>query len=96
MVKRSKGIRSKSRHILRKKTRERGLSSITRSLREFKEGESVHIVLDPSVQKGMPHIRFHGYTGKIKGKQGEAYLVGIRDGKKQKILIVRPEHLRRG
>ncbi len=96
MVKRSKGIRSKSRHILRKKTRERGLSSITRSLREFKEGESVHIILDPSVQKGMPHIRFHGYTGKIKGKQGEAYLVGIRDGKKQKILIVRPEHLRRG
>ena len=96
MVKRSKGIRSKSRHILRKKTRERGLSSITRSLREFKEGESVHIILDPSVQKGMPHIRFHGYTGKIKGKQGEAYLVSIRDGKKQKILIVRPEHLRRG
>lgn len=96
MVKRSKGIRSKSRYILRKKTRERGLPLITRSLREFKEGESVHIILDPSVQKGMPHIRFHGYTGKIKGKQGEAYLVDIRDGKKQKILIVRPEHLRRG
>ncbi|RLF38964.1 MAG: 50S ribosomal protein L21e [Thermoplasmata archaeon] len=96
MVKRSKGIRSKSRHILRKKTRERGLSPITRSLREFKEGEYVHIVLDPSIQKGMPHIRFHGYTGKIKGKQGEAYLVGIRDGGKQKTLIVRPEHLRRG
>ena len=96
MVKRSKGIRSKSRHILRKKTRERGLSPITRSLREFKEGESVHIVLDPSIQKGMPHIRFHGYTGKIKGKQGEAYLVGIKDGGKQKTLIVRPEHLRRG
>ena len=96
MVKRSKGIRSKSRYILRKKARERGLSPITHSLREFKEGESVHIILDPSIQKGMPHIRFHGYTGKIKGKQGEAYLVGIRDGKKEKILIIRPEHLRRG
>ncbi|HDM67082.1 MAG TPA: 50S ribosomal protein L21e, partial [Thermoplasmatales archaeon] len=65
-------------------------------LQEFKEGEAVHIVLDPSIQKGMPHIRFHGYTGKIMGKQGEAYLVSVRDGGKQKTLIVRPEHLRRG
>ena len=95
MVKRSKGIRSKSRHILRKKPRDRGLKSITRSLQEFEKGESVNIVIDPSVHKGMPHIRFHGYTGKIEGKQGEAYLVGITDGKKHKTLIIKPDHLRR-
>jgi len=95
LVKRSKGIRSKSRKILRKKPRERGIKSITRALQEFEEGETVSIVIDPAVHKGMPHVRFQGRTGKIEGKQGEAYLVGINDGKKHKTLIVRSEHLRR-
>ena len=95
MVKRSKGIRSKSRKILRKKPRERGIHSITRALQHFEEGDSVNIVIDSSVHKGMPHIRFQGYTGKIEGKQGESYLVGINDGKKHKVLIIRSEHLRR-
>ncbi len=95
MVKRSKGIRSKSRKILRKKPRERGIHSITRALQHFEEGESVNIVIDSSVHKGMPHIRFQGYTGKVEGKQGESYLVGINDGKKHKVLIIRSEHLRR-
>jgi len=95
LVKRSKGIRSKSRKILRKKPRERGIHSITRALQHFEEGDSVNIVIDSSVHKGMPHIRFQGYTGKIEGKQGESYLVGINDGKKHKVLIIRSEHLRR-
>jgi len=95
LVKRSKGIRSKSRKILRKKPRERGIHSITRALQNFEEGDSVNIVIDSSVHKGMPHIRFQGYTGKIEGKQGDSYLVGINDGKKHKVLIIRSEHLRR-
>ena len=95
MVKRSKGIRSKSRQILRKNPRDRGIKSITRALQQFEEGESVNIVIDSSVHKGMPHIRFHGYTGVVEGKQGESYLVGINDGKKHKTLIIRSDHLRR-
>ncbi len=95
MVKRSRGIRSKSRKLLRKRPRDRGIHSITRALQHFEEGDSVDIVIDSSVHKGMPHIRFHGYTGKIEGKQGESYLVGINDGKKHKQLIIRSEHLRR-
>ena len=95
MVKRSKGIRSKSRNILRKKPRQRGIKSITKALQQFEEGESVNIVIDSSVHKGMPHIRFHGYTGKVEGMQGDSYMVGINDGKKHKVLIIRSEHLRR-
>ena len=95
MVRRSKGLRSKSRHILRKKPRDRGISSITRALQQFEEGDSVNIVIDSAVHKGMPHIRFHGYTGKIEGKQGSSYVVGINDGNKHKSLVIRPEHLRR-
>ena len=88
MVKRSKGIRSKSRKLLRKKPRERGIHAIARAVQKFEEGDS-------AIHKGMPHIRFQGHTGKIEGKQGESYQVGINDGKKHKTLIVRPEHLRR-
>jgi len=95
LVKRSKGIRSKSRNILRKRPRDRGIKSITRALQQFEQGDSVNIVIDSAVHKGMPHIRFQGYTGKIEGKQGESYLVGINDGKKHKTLIIRSEHLRR-
>ena len=95
MVKRSRGIRSKSRDILRKKPRERGLSTITKAMQIFEKGDSVNIVIDSSVHKGMPHIRFHGHTGKVEGKQGNSYIVGVNNGKKQKKLIIRPEHLRR-
>ena len=96
MVKRSKGIRSKSRQILRKRPRDRGFNSITRSLRQFENGESVNIIIDSAIHKGMPHIRFHGYTGKVLGKQGNAYIVKITVGKKPKMLVIRPEHLQRG
>lgn len=95
MVKRSRGIRSKSRQVLRKKPRARGFSSITRALQQFEEGETVSVVIDPGFHKGMPHPRFQGYTGKVEGKQGDAYLVGIDVGKKHKTLIVKSEHLRR-
>ncbi|RLF59814.1 MAG: 50S ribosomal protein L21e [Thermoplasmata archaeon] len=96
MVKRSKGLRSKSRQILRKRPRARGFSTITRSLQQFEAGESVNIVIDSAIHKGMPHIRFHGYTGKVIEKQGNCFKVSITVGKKVKLLVIRPEHLRRG
>jgi large subunit ribosomal protein L21e len=95
MVKRSKGTRSKSRYIMRKKPRNRGVISITKTLQQFDIGASVSIDIDSAVHKGMPHPRFQGYTGKIEGTQGDAYLVGITVGKKHKTLIVLPEHLGR-
>jgi len=95
MVKRSKGLRSKSRHIMRKKPRHRGVNSLTRALQEFEIGEPVNIDVDPSVHKGLPHLRFQGQTGVVEGMQGDAYLVGVTVGKKHKTLIIRPEHLGR-
>ena len=95
MVKRSKGIRSKSRQILRKRPRDKGISSITRALQQFEVGASVSVVIDSAVHKGMPHHRFQGYTGKVEGMQGNAYLVGVTVGKKHKTLVVLPEHLGR-
>ena len=94
MVRRSKGLRSKSRYVLSKKPRERGMHVITTTLQEFEEGRSVDIRIDPSVHKGQPHRRFHGLTGKVVGKQGDAYLVDTKVGNMTKKLVIRPEHLR--
>ena len=95
MVKRSKGIRNRTRHKLSRKFGERGLSPITRSLQKFQEGDKANIVIDPSIHKGQPHPRFHGLTGTIVGIQGKAYLVNIKDGNKLKTLIIRPDHLKK-
>ncbi|MDW7727229.1 MAG: 50S ribosomal protein L21e [Candidatus Methanoperedens sp.] len=87
------GTRRKSRYKLKKTVREKGLSPITRAIQQFIEGDFVNIDLDPSIQKGMPHHKFHGKTGKVVGRRGRAYLVGVRDGNSMKEVIILPEHL---
>ncbi|MFO8109955.1 MAG: 50S ribosomal protein L21e [Thermoplasmata archaeon] len=94
-MRKSKGTRQGTRNILRKKPRERGLIPITRALQHFDEGERARILLEPSIHKGQPHRRFHGKTGVVIGKQGEAFLLKVFDGNMEKKVIVRPEHLRR-
>jgi large subunit ribosomal protein L21e len=94
MAVRSKGLRSKSRNKLTKSPRERGRPPVTHSLREFPQGSRVAIKINPAILKGMPHIRFQGFTGVVQGRQGEAFDVLIHDGNKPKHLVVRPEHLK--
>lgn len=91
MVKKSHGLRARTRKKLRRKLRRKG---ITKYLQEFKEGERVMIVLDPASHKGMPFPRFKGRVGKIIGKRGKSYIVEITNGKKIKKIISRPEHLK--
>lgn len=96
MVKyKKKGPRSKTRHKLRKRVRERGLVKPNLFLQEFKVGDKVHIKVNPSIHSGMPFRRFHGKTGEVIGKRGRCYLVQITDGKKEKTLIINPVHLRK-
>jgi len=87
------GTRRKSRYKLKKTVREKGLSPISRAIQEYNEGDIVNIDIDPSIHKGMPHPKFHGKTGRIRGKRGRAYLVEIRDGNLMKEVIALPEHL---
>ncbi len=95
MVKMSHGLRAKTRKIMTKHPRERGLSPITKSLQSFEVGERANIVIDPSVHKGMPHRRFHGLTGVVVGSQGKAYYVEVNVGNAKKKVLVRREHLRK-
>ncbi len=92
-MKATKGTRTKTRTLLRKKPRARGLSPITKAMQVFNEGEKVNIVIDPSVHKGMPFSRFHGLTGTVIGRRGTAFEVRVKDGNKDKIVVARPEHL---
>ncbi len=92
-MKRSKGTRQGTRNILRKDPSKRGQIPVNRALKEFEEGEKVRIKIEPSVHKGQPHRRFHGKMGVIDGKQGDAFVVKVEDGGKEKKVITRSEHL---
>jgi large subunit ribosomal protein L21e len=76
-----------------KKVRKRGLSPLSSILSEYPDGQRVDIIINPSFHKGMPHRRYHGRTGIVKGRRGRAVLIEVSFGKAKKQLIVRPEHL---
>jgi large subunit ribosomal protein L21e len=89
----AKGYRRKTRYLLKRKSRERGKTGLSKVLREYEPEEKVVIKLDPSVHKGMPHRRFHGRIGVIAEKRGRSYVVNVTQGKAIKEIIVRPEHI---
>jgi large subunit ribosomal protein L21e len=75
--------------------RNRGLPTITATMREFTIGQKACVKLDGRVHKGMPHPRYQGQTGIVVGRQGRAFLLQIIQGSKVKLLVVGPEHLQR-
>ena len=81
-MQRSRGFKSRSR------------KKLTKRVRPGENGDMVHIIIDPSIQKGQPHSRFHGKTAKVVDKKGKAYILALKDGNKAKELIVTPEHLK--
>jgi large subunit ribosomal protein L21e len=95
MVRPSHGLRRRGRQILRRSPRNRGLSPITHEFQVFEAGEKAHIFIDPSIHKGAPHLRFHGKTGTVVGQKGRAFVLEVKDGNKIKIVVARPDHLRK-
>ena len=81
--------------VLPKEIRDKGKVTITRQLQEFKKGENVTLILEPSVHKGTFNPRFQGRAGVIQGKKGNCYEVMIKDIRKHKSLIIHPVHLKR-
>lgn len=88
------GPRKKTRYKFKKELRRRGLPPVTSVIQKFAIGEKVHIICDPSIQKGMPFRRFHGRTGTVIGQRGRAWVLAVRDGNAEKIVIARPQHLK--
>jgi len=89
----SKGYRAGTRRLLKKETRERGKLRLSKLLYEYQPGNQVVVKIDPSVQKGMPHRRYHGRVGVVIDKRGKSYVVSVTQGEAVKEIIVRPEHL---
>ncbi|MCS7097279.1 MAG: 50S ribosomal protein L21e [Candidatus Methanomethylicia archaeon] len=94
MIKHSVGYRSRTRKLLRKDVREKGIIPISRVIYPYKEGDKVAITINPSVHKGMPHRRYHGKIGIIIGRRGKAYMIKVNLGDKEKLIITRPEHIK--
>jgi large subunit ribosomal protein L21e len=89
----SKGYYTGARGLLKKKPRERGKPKLGKLLIEYALGSQVIIKMDSSVQKSLPHKRFHGKIGKILEKRGRGYVVSVSQGDAVKTIIVRSEHL---
>ena len=89
----SKGYYTGTRSLLRKPTREKGKPHIGKLLQEYAIGSEVIIKMDSSVQKSMPHKRFHGKIGKIKEKRGRGYVISVPQGNAVKDIIIRAEHM---
>lgn len=86
----SKGFRRKSRMLL-SKDKVRGLSYL---LHEYKIGDRVAIIIDPSEHNGMPHRRFHGRVGIVESVGRRTLSVRVRMGDKEKIVIGRLNHFK--
>jgi large subunit ribosomal protein L21e len=93
MVKKSHGYRARTRGLMSKRVRQRGLSSPSKVLVDYEVGQRVDVVIDSGFHKGMPHRRYHGRTGVVTGLRGRAIVIDIGLGKATKSLIVRREHL---
>jgi large subunit ribosomal protein L21e len=79
--------------LAKKPTREKGKPNIGKLLFDHEIGSQVIIKIDSSVQKSLPHKRFHGKIGTVLDKRGRGYVVSVPQGQAVKEIIVRPEHL---
>lgn len=95
MASRIGGSRRKSRHKLKKDRRDKGKLSTSRHMQKFEIGKKVYLNIESSIQKGAYPTRFMGKVGVIKKQAGNCYGVSIKEGRKNKLLIVHPVHLKK-
>jgi len=91
MAQKSSGSRHGTRRKLKRDRGSRG--EISRKLQKFEIGDRVRIDLEPSVQKGMPHPRFHGRDAEVVEVNGNSCVIALKDGGKQKRFAVKTVHL---
>merc|ERR1712087_950028 len=61
----SRGYRHGTRNKFSKAYRTKGMPGTSRYMATFKRGDYVDIVVDPSVQSGMPFSFYHGRSGVV-------------------------------
>ncbi|MEK6847657.1 MAG: 50S ribosomal protein L21e [Nanoarchaeota archaeon] len=78
----------------RKKIRTRGKIQLSRYFQNLKEGDSVAVIKEVSVNSSFPK-RLQGKTGRVVERRGRAYVVKIMDQNKEKTFIIEPIHLKK-
>lgn len=95
MVRAPRGLRHRTRKLLKKDVREKGgVPPLSLLMIEYNPGDKAVIDIDPSIHSGMPHRRYQGRTVEIVGKRGRAYVAVLHEGSVKKTFFVRPEHLK--
>lgn len=94
MVKRVGTSRRKTRNLYSVPKKMKGKLAVSGFVRKFATGDQVLLSARHSILAGIYFRRFHGRIGRILGMQGTCYKVGIKDGGKEKTLIVGPVHLK--
>lgn len=94
MTSRIGGTRRKSRHKMKKSFRDKGKISTSKYMKKFNAGTKVYLTMEPAIQKGSYPTRFKGKVGIIREQSGICYKVSIKEGVKEKLLIIHPAHLK--
>jgi len=76
----------------KKKSKVKG--KMSRIFQKLEEGDRVILSREISVNANFP-LKFQGKSGVVVGKKGGAYIVKIRDNKKDKLFIVNPINLKK-
>jgi large subunit ribosomal protein L21e len=92
MSRSGRGFRTGTRRKFKKAHRAK--FTVERYLMEFQPKQRVVIDVDPSSAKNMPHYRYKGKVGVVVRKRGQAYVINVKLGNKDKTLMLRPEHLK--
>lgn len=80
--------------MLSKEPRERGRPGLRRLLYEYKEGDTVVIDICSNFISTAPHRRYQGRAGIVVGKRGRAYLIKVREGDSEKLIITTKDHIK--
>jgi len=80
--------------VNKKSIRTRGKLQLSRYFQELNEGDFVAISREQSVPINFEK-RFQGLTGIVEGKRGQVYIVKIKDGNKEKRILIEPIHLKK-
>ncbi len=78
----------------KKPIRTRGKLQLSRYFQELNKGDFVAISRESAVQSNFQK-RLQGITGLVEGRRGKVYIVKIKDGNKEKKILIEPIHLKK-
>jgi large subunit ribosomal protein L21e len=78
----------------RKPVRKRGKLQLSRYFQELKIGDFVAISREKTLAVNFKK-RLQGITGEVEEKRGRSWLIKIKDGNKEKRLLIEPIHLKK-